>query len=114
MDLVLLEQLATFRLLVLRWQGSVLLPIDQVILTLSQDLFLEPTELALAHKLAVLLRRASQQNPSWRLPELTEELIIIAKNQRRFWFNDDTGFDPQNTRSHLHHAQSQSWNGIVT
>jgi DNA helicase II / ATP-dependent DNA helicase PcrA len=118
-DQTLLELLSSFRLLVLRWQGSVLLPIDQVILTLSQDLFSEPTELALAHKLAVLLRRASQQNPTWRLPELTEELVVIARNQRRFlgFSDDDTGFDPEKHRgkvviSTMHKAKGLEWNRV--
>jgi DNA helicase-2/ATP-dependent DNA helicase PcrA len=118
-DPILLEQLSAFRNLVLRWQGSVLLPIDQVVLALAQDLFTEPTELALAHKLAVLLRRASQQNPSWRLPELSEELVIIAKNQRRFlgFSEDDTGFDPGQHRgkvviSTMHKAKGLEWDRV--
>ena len=118
-DPILVDQLVTFRDLVRRWQGSVLLPVDQVILSLSQDLFTEPTELALAHKLAVLLRRASQLNPAWRLPELTEELVIIARNQRRFlgFSEDDTGFDPQKHKgkvvvSTMHKAKGLEWDRV--
>jgi DNA helicase-2/ATP-dependent DNA helicase PcrA len=118
-DQDILDLLSKFRSLVLRWQGSVLLPIDQVVLTLSQDLFSEPTELALAHKLAVLLRRASQQNPAWRLPELTEELVIIARNQRRFlgFSDDDTGFDPHKYKgtvviSTMHKAKGLEWDRV--
>jgi DNA helicase-2/ATP-dependent DNA helicase PcrA len=118
-DQALLDLLTTYRLLVLRWQGSVLLPIDQVVLTLAQDLFSEPTELALTHKLAVLLRRASQLNPAWRLPELTEELVLIAKNQRRFlgFSDDDTGFDPfkhpgKAVIATMHKAKGLEWDRV--
>jgi DNA helicase-2/ATP-dependent DNA helicase PcrA len=61
------EQLNQFRELVRRWQSSVLLPIDQIVLTLAQDLLTDPGELAVAHKLAVLLGRAQDTHPDWRL-----------------------------------------------
>jgi DNA helicase-2/ATP-dependent DNA helicase PcrA len=60
------EQLVTFRQLIRRWQQAVLLPIDQVVLTVAQDLLTEPSELAIAHKLAVLLARAQDDHPDWR------------------------------------------------
>ncbi|MGD8245310.1 MAG: ATP-dependent helicase, partial [Anaerolineae bacterium] len=78
------EHLEAFRRLVRRWQEATLLPIDQLILTLAQDLFREPADLAMAHKLAVLLEHVSERHPDWRLPELTEELAVIARNERRF------------------------------
>jgi len=46
------ELLIQFRALVRRWQAATLLPIDQVILTLAQDLFTDAAGLAVAHKLA--------------------------------------------------------------
>ena len=72
------------------------LPIDQLILTLADDLFQEPAELALAHKLAVLLRDVSAAHPGYRLTELVEELAVIARNERRFlgFSGEDTGFEP--------------------
>src|SRR6185295_316775 len=76
-----LTELETFRGLVQRWQGATLLPIDQMILTLAQDLFTEPTDLALAYKLALVLRTASNDHADWRLPELTAELGVVAKNE---------------------------------
>ncbi len=90
------DRLLEFRRLVQRWQSAAVLPVDQVLLALSQDVFTSPVELALAHKLAMILRRAVDMNPSWRLPELTEELAVIARNERRFlgFSEDDTGFDP--------------------
>lgn len=89
--------LSSFQKIAQRWQKAVVLPIDQLILTIAQDLFLEPGELAMAHKLALTLRQLLNAHPDWQLPELSQELIIIAKNERRFiGFNEDeSGFDPQ-------------------
>jgi DNA helicase-2/ATP-dependent DNA helicase PcrA len=90
------QSLLEFRSLAQRWLGTALLPVDQAVLTLAQDLFSEPTDLAISHKLALILRQASQANPNWRLPELTNELAVVARNERRFigFSTDDTGLDP--------------------
>jgi DNA helicase-2/ATP-dependent DNA helicase PcrA len=102
-----------------RWQEAVVLPIDQLILTLAQDLFHEATDLALAHKLAVALRAASDDHPDWRLPELVEELATIARNQRRFlgFDEEDTGFDPDQHRGQvvvatMHKAKGLEWDRV--
>ena len=113
------ERLDQFRQFIRRWQGAVMLPVDQVVLTLAQDIFSQPTELALSHKLAVLLRRASDSNPTWRLPELSEELAVIARNERRFlgFSGDDTGFDPQRYAGKvivatIHKAKGLEWDRV--
>ena len=115
----LLEQMLAFRELVRRWQGAVLLPIDQLILTLAQDLFQEPADLAVAHKLAGLLRRESEAHPEWQLPELNEGLATIARNERRFLglSGDDTGFDPERHKGKvvvatLHKAKGLEWDRV--
>jgi DNA helicase II / ATP-dependent DNA helicase PcrA len=111
--------LAEFRLLMRRWHGAALLPIDQVLLTLAQDLFSQPADLAIAHKLAAALRRASDSHPSWHLPELSEELEVIAKNKRRFlgFSEDDNGFDPNRYRGRIvvttmHKAKGLEWDRV--
>ncbi|MBC7249547.1 MAG: ATP-dependent helicase [Anaerolineae bacterium] len=108
-----------FRDLMRRWQEAVVLPIDQLILTLAQDLFHEATDLALAHKLAVALRAASDDHPDWRMPELVEELATIARNQRRFlgFDEEDTGFDPDQHRGQvvvatMHKAKGLEWDRV--
>jgi DNA helicase-2/ATP-dependent DNA helicase PcrA len=113
------EQLVEFRELVQRWQEATLLPIDQLVLALAQDLFDEPADLAVAHKLAVLLRQVSATHPDWRLPELTQELAVIANNERRFMglSNDDTGFDPERYRGKvavatMHGAKGLEWDRV--
>ncbi|MBN2148085.1 MAG: ATP-dependent helicase [Anaerolineales bacterium] len=113
------ERLSEFRGLVRRWQGAIFLPIDQLTLTLAQDLLSEPSELALAHKLALLLRRAGNDHPSWQLPDLTNELAVIARNERRFlgFSQDDTGFNPdqhcgQVVVSTMHKAKGLEWDRV--
>jgi DNA helicase-2/ATP-dependent DNA helicase PcrA len=113
------QQLSDFRQLVRRWQQSVLLPIDQIILTVAQDLLSEPGELAIAHKLAVLLARAQDDHPDWRLIELSDELVVIAKNERRFlgFSESDTGFEPDKYKgkiiiSTMHKAKGMEWDRV--
>jgi DNA helicase-2/ATP-dependent DNA helicase PcrA len=111
------DMLSVFRDRVRRWQEATVLPVDQLILTVAQDLFIEPAELALSHKLAVMLRMRSEANPDWRLAELTEELAIIARNQRRFlgFSAEDTGFEPQPgmvTVATLHKAKGLEWDRV--
>jgi len=116
---LLLEELVRFRELVRRWQEAVLLPVDQVLLGLAQDLFDQPGELALAHKLAVLVRRAGEAHPEWRLPELTGELAVIARNERRFlgFSEEDTGFNPDAYKGRvvvatMHKAKGLEWDRV--
>jgi DNA helicase II / ATP-dependent DNA helicase PcrA len=113
------EQLRGFRALAQRWQEAAILPVDQLILTLAQDLFSRPADLALAHKLAGLLAQAGEGHPHWRLPELTQELAVIARNERKFLglSEDDTGFDPDAHRGKvvvatLHKAKGLEWDRV--
>ena len=112
-------QLTTFRSLVRRWQAATLLPIDQVILTLSQDLFTDPVNLAVAHKLAGVLHQANSTHTDWRLPELSEELSSVARNERRFlgFSDEETGFDPDKYQGQvvvatMHKAKGLEWDRV--
>ncbi|MFA5874564.1 MAG: ATP-dependent helicase [Anaerolineales bacterium] len=114
-----ISELEEFRGLVRRWQGTTVLPIDQMILTLSQDLFTAPNDLALAHKLALVLRQVSNDHRDWRLPELTGELSLIARNERRFlgFSEDDSGFDPSHHAGKvvvttMHKAKGLEWDRV--
>ena len=114
-----LEELSAFRDVVRRWHSAAILPIDQLVLTLSQEIFTEPADLALAHKLALALRQAADENPEWRLPELIPTLNEIALNERRFigFSNDDAGFNPDDYRgivivSTMHKAKGLEWDRV--
>ncbi len=120
MDKPLVRQLlVNYREMVRRWHGAVLLPIDQALLTIAQDLFKEPADLAIAHKLASVLHQASQSHPSWQLPELSAELEVIALNKRRFlgFSEEDAGFDPNKYRGQvvvttMHKAKGLEWDRV--
>ena len=114
-----LNELQAFRQVVQRWQGAVMLPIDQLTLSLAQDLFQDPADLAVAHKMAMLLRQTRDANREWRLPDFTGELAVIANNQRRFlgFSEDDTGFDPQKHKGKvvvatMHKSKGLEWDRV--
>jgi DNA helicase II / ATP-dependent DNA helicase PcrA len=113
------HQLEEFRRVVRRWHGAALLPVDQTLLTLAQDLFKEVADLAIAHKLAAVLRQASDNHPAWHLPELSDELEVIARNKRRFlgFSEEDGGFDPKRYRGRIvvttmHKAKGLEWDRV--
>jgi DNA helicase-2/ATP-dependent DNA helicase PcrA len=112
-----LALLTGFREAACRWHLAASLPVDQLILTLANELFREPAELALAHKLAILLREVSRAHPTYRLGELVEELAVIAKNERRFlgFDREDTGFEPppgKVTVTTMHKAKGLEWHRV--
>ena len=118
-DDLLHEQMQQFRDLVRRWQSATTLPADQLLLTIGHDLFEQPVDLAVTHKLAALIRSASESHPDWRLPELNAELITIAKNERKFlgFSEGDTSFDPDAHRGKVviitvHKAKGLEWDRV--
>ncbi len=114
-----LYELTEFRSNVNRWLNAVTLPIDQLVLTLGHDVFTEPADLALAHKLALVLKQVAVDHHDWRLPELAAELAVIAKNERRFigFSSDDSGFDPERHKGKvvvttMHKAKGLEWDRV--
>lgn len=111
------ESLSEFWVHVRRWLEATVLPIDQLVLTVAQDIFSEPVDVALAHKIALLLRGVADSHPDWRLPEFVEELRVIASNQRKFVGFDDAeaGYEPKPgvvTVATMHAAKGLEWDRV--
>ena len=102
-----------------RWQRAILLPIDQMIMTIAMEQFTDPAELALAHKLAVILKSEAGLNPQWDLPDFVNELNEITKNRFRLYgfSEDDLEFNPEEHKgvvvvSTLHKAKGLEWDRV--
>ncbi len=113
------ETLERFRTCVQRWQNAALLPIDQLVLTISSDLFQEPAEIATAYSIAVHLRGFVETNPEFRLPDCVVELGQIVRNNRKFTGlgEDDDQFDPTSYKGQAvvithHKAKGLEWDRV--
>lgn len=123
-QLTLLEQFPTlrddleaFRLLMRNWHSARILPIDQLLITVAQQIFTKAADLALSHKMAQVLRSAQRTNPEWQLEDHLLELNAIRSNQRRFiGFDDFTeGYEPRPgvvTISTIHSAKGLEWDRV--
>ncbi len=117
LDPVIVDDLDAFRAQVRIWLSATGLPIDQLILSISPDLFTEPADLALAHKIAVVLRGMAAQRPEMGLAGFCEELRIIANNERKFlgFGQADTGYEPTPglvTVATMHAAKGLEWDRV--
>ncbi len=111
--------LLQLRTMIRKWQPAALLPPDQVLLTVSRDLFTNPGDIALAHKLALSLERSTRTNPEWGLVDFAIELEGIANNRRKYsTFNEeDTGFNPDDypgkvVVATIHKAKGLEWDKV--
>lgn len=94
-----------------RWLRATILPIDQLVMTIAQDVFTE-AKLATAQKVATYLRGRAEQNPEWRLPELARELGLVARGRFLGLADEDYGFEPQPgviTLTTMHRAKGLEW-----
>jgi DNA helicase II / ATP-dependent DNA helicase PcrA len=108
-----------FRDQMIRWHQAALLPIDQLILTIAQDLFTEPSDLALSHKLALMLEFKKKQHPELGLMEFAKELADISAESRKFsgFSNEELRFNPDDYKgkvfvSTYHRAKGLEWDRV--
>lgn len=113
------DWLERFRLAVSRWQQAVLLPIDQLLLTIGNDLFRDAAEIATAYSIAVYLRGYAELNPELRLSEYVTELGEVVRNNRKFTGlgEDDDQFDPSSYKGQAvvithHKAKGLEWDRV--
>ena len=113
--LIFLEVFSKFQF----WQSALLLPIDEMTMTIGADLFKNAADLALTHKIALLLRQAQDYYPDWHLEDFAQELHAISSNRYRLYgFSEDNfGFDPDQHKGHavvstMHKAKGLEWDRV--
>ncbi len=116
---VLEQKFGKFLADMVRWQNAAPLPVDQLLLTIGRDLFTSPQDLALTHKLALLLEFSARNHPEYQLPQFAVDLAEIASNERKFagFSEDDTGFNPEAHKgkvlvSTFHKAKGLEWDRV--
>ncbi len=113
------QRLENFRSLVQRWQEAAVLPIDELLLTIANDVFREPAEIATAYSIALHLRSFAELHPEHRLAECVAELKEIAMNRRKVTglSDDDEQFDPSRYKGQAvvmtnHGAKGLEWDRV--
>lgn len=116
---ILEQRFSKFLADMVRWQNAAPLPVDQLLLTIGRDLFTSPQDLALTHKLALLLEFSARNHPEYQLPQFAIDLAEIASNDRKFtgFSEDDTGFNPEAHQgkvlvSTFHKAKGLEWDRV--
>ena len=107
-EIVVLDQFATQ---LRRWLMATSLPIDQLVLTLGQDLF-EDEQLAGAQRIAAYLRGKAAQNSHWRLPDFARELEVAIRGHSTIFSGDSAEFQPRPGRitlTTMHKAKGLEW-----
>lgn len=100
-----------------RWVRASLLPIDQLVLAAAQDTLSRDGDLAIAHSLAVSLRRLGALNPDLQLADFALQLREIAENRQRYLSNAliEAGFEPVAgviTVTTAHKAKGLEWDRV--
>lgn len=114
-----LDILTDFRQKMIRWHAASSLPVDQLVLTVAQDLFTSSADLALAHKFALLLEFAASNHPEYQLANFADDLKQIAANERKFlgFTEEDNGINPEQHKGEVfvltyHKAKGLEWDRV--
>jgi DNA helicase-2/ATP-dependent DNA helicase PcrA len=100
-----------------KWLRASMLPVDQLVLTVAQDVLKRDSDLAIAHSLALSLRRLAAVNPQMQLADLARELDDIAANRQKYMSNAliESGFEPSPgtvTITTMHKAKGLEWDRV--
>ena len=100
-----------------KWVRASALPVDQLMLTVAQDVFETDNDLAIAHSLAVSLRRYADVNAAATLIDIARELDEIATNRQRYLSTSliEAGFEPvpgMITVTTMHKAKGLEWDRV--
>lgn len=113
------EQAEIDRLVALaaRWVRASVLPADQFVLSVAHDVLRRDEDLAVAHGLAVSLRRYLAANPQAQLGDLAEHLDDIAGNRQKYMSDSlvEAGFEPAPgviTVTTMHKAKGLEWDRV--
>ncbi|MCL5274902.1 MAG: ATP-dependent helicase [Chloroflexi bacterium] len=111
------QELEALGVRVSKWLRASMLPIDQLILVIAQDVLTKESDLAIAHSLALSLRRLAALNPQLQLADLARELDDIYMNRLKFMSNAllESGFEPQAgvvTVTTMHKAKGLEWERV--
>lgn len=113
------DLLSAFRNDMALFHQAASLPIDQLVLTIGQTLFTSAAELALCHKLALMLEFNAGLHLEFRLSDFASELTEISSNARKFegFSDEDLRFNPDNHKgkvfiSTYHKAKGMEWDRV--
>jgi len=113
------DLLTRFIIQLRRWHQATILPLDQTIIAIAQDLMLDPIELATIHKISQLVRQLLQNQPEWNINSVLAEIKNIANNTKDFLnFNEaEDGFNPDLHKGKVvvatyHKAKGLEWDKV--
>ncbi len=106
-----------FRTDLQRWTRAAILPVYELVLAVGNDLFRDPSDLALAHLLAVTLAKPDGENARPTITDLAGELEQIVENRRRIvgLTSDAGGYEPEPgkvTVATMHTAKGLEWDRV--
>lgn len=114
------EELDAFRAAMARWVEATTLPVDQLILTVGQELFTNPYDIAVTYALAVAMRHEAELEPTLRLPDMLPRIEEITANRRQIYgvgVAEDAEFNPDEhpgmvTVATMHRAKGLEWDRV--